>query len=143
MKNVYTAAVVAFSIALLSAADPSRADTAADLTPDQARIIVAPLYEALNEPSKKDITSLLNQATNADYQSCATNEECIDRVKLAAAFKYFGSVVPDLHWTIKEVLTSGDRIVVRGEATGTPILEFLGVKPTGRSFGLCRSIRSR
>jgi predicted ester cyclase len=131
---VYNAAVVALSIGLISTAGLSRADTAADLTPDRARIIVAPLYEALNEPSKKDVTSLLKEATTADYQSCSSNDECIDRVRVAAGFKYLGEVIPDLHWTIKEVLTSGDRIVVRGEAVGTPVLEFFGVKPTGRSF---------
>ena len=30
--------------------------------------------------------------------------------------------------------TSGDRIVVRGEATGTPVAELFGARPTGRSF---------
>ena len=134
MKSVSNASVVVASIAMMYAASPARADTADVLSPDRARMIVAPLYDALNEPSKKDITSLLNEATNADYQSCSTNEECIDRVKLAAAFKYLGTVIPDLHWTIKEVITSGDRIIVRGEASGTPVLEFFGAKPTGRSF---------
>ena len=134
MQAVHTVAIIAVSIVLMSAADVSRAEKSADLTPDRARIIVAPLYEALNEPSKKDITSLLNEATNDDYQSCSNNEECIDRSKLSGAFRYLGEVVPDLHWAIKEVITSGDRIIIRGEATGTPVLDFFGVKPTGRSF---------
>jgi hypothetical protein len=38
--------------------------------------------------------------------------------------------VPDLSWIIQELLVSGeDRIVVRGEATGTPIGAFLGATP--------------
>ena len=134
MQATHTVAVIAVSIAVMSAAGVPRAETAADLTPDRARMIVAPLYEALNEPSKKDVTSLLNEATNADYQSCSVNEECVDRSKLSGAFRYLGQVIPDLHWTIEEVITSGDRIIVRGEATGTPVLDFFGVKPTGRSF---------
>ena len=134
MQAVRTVAVIAASIAMMSATGHLRAEIAADLTPDQARTIVGPLYEALNEPSKKDVTSLLNEATNADYQSCSSNEECVDRSKLSGSFKYLGQVIPDLHWTIKEVITSGDRIIVRGEATGTPVLDFFGVKPTGRSF---------
>ena len=104
------------------------------LTPVQARAIVAPLYEALNEPGKKDVAALLGAATNADYRSCSTNQECLDRDQLAAQFKFFGSVIPDLHWTIVDLWTSGDRIVVRGEATGTPIAPLFGVPPTGRSF---------
>lgn len=30
--------------------------------------------------------------------------------------------------------TSGDQIVVRGKAAGTPAAEFWGAKPTGKSF---------
>jgi hypothetical protein len=38
-------------------------------------------------------------------------------------------------WTIKELFVSGENtIIVRGEATGTPIKTFLGAEPTGRSF---------
>jgi hypothetical protein len=36
-----------------------------------------------------------------------------------------------LSWTIKDIQTFGGQIVVRGEATGTPVLEFWGAKPTG------------
>jgi len=43
--------------------------------------------------------------------------------------------LPDLNWTIKELFVSGENtIIVRGEATGTPIKTFLGAEPTGRSF---------
>ncbi len=45
-----------------------------------------------------------------------------------------GAAIPDLGWTIKDILVSGDRIVVRGEATGTPERELFGAKPTGKSF---------
>lgn len=49
-------------------------------------------------------------------------------------FKTMGSVTQDLRWTIKDIQTFGDQIVVRGEATGTPVGEFWGAKPTGKSF---------
>jgi len=45
-----------------------------------------------------------------------------------------GKIIPDLHWTIKDIWTSSNRIVVRGEATGTPTGELYGVEPTGKSF---------
>ena len=45
-----------------------------------------------------------------------------------------GSAVPDLRWTIEDIQTFGDRIVVRGRATGTPQRELWGAKPTGKSF---------
>ena len=107
---------------------------AQSLTSQQARVIVAPLYDALNEPLKKDIPALLASAANADYRSCSTNQECQGRDELAGRFKAFGTIIPDLHWTIEDIWTSGDRIVVRGEASGTPVEPLFGVKPTGKSF---------
>ncbi len=107
---------------------------AAPLTIEEARTIVAPLYEALNEPAKKDVAALLAKATNPDYRSYSTNEDWLTRDQLAEIFKMMGSVTPDLRWTIEDIQTFGDQIVVRGKATGTPTREFFGAKPTGKSF---------
>ena len=115
-------------------AQTPQGEIAPSLTVEQARAIVAPLYEALNEPTKKDVPALLANATNPDYQSCSTNSDCMSRDQLAGVFTVLGKIIPDLHWTIKDIWTSGNRIVVRGEATGTPTGELYGVKPTGKSF---------
>ena len=112
---------------------PEPLDGAA-LTPEDARTIVAPLYDALNQPAKKDVAALLARATNTDYQSYSTNDEWLDRKQLTEVFKMIGTAVPDLSWSIKDILVSGDQIVVRGEAAGTPERELFGTKPTGRSF---------
>jgi predicted ester cyclase len=121
--------------ALVSAnAQTAQGDIAPSLTVEQARAIVAPLYEALNEPTKKDVPALLAKAANPDYRSCSTNSDCLSRDQLAGVFTALGKIVPDLHWTIEDIWTSGNRIVVRGEATGTPTGELFGVKPTGKSF---------
>ncbi|GHO50479.1 hypothetical protein KSX_86420 [Ktedonospora formicarum] len=121
-----------------SFAEPARqaapATAASQLTVEQARAIVAPLYDALNQPAKKDVNALLAKAANPDYKSFHTNEDGLTRDQLADVFKNMGSVIPDLHWTIKDIQTLGDQIIVRGEATGTPIGEFWGAKPTGKSF---------
>jgi predicted SnoaL-like aldol condensation-catalyzing enzyme/predicted ester cyclase len=112
---------------------PEPLDGAA-MTPEDARTIVAPLYDALNQPAKKDVAALLARATNPDYQSYSTNDEWLDRKQLTEVFKMIGTAVPDLSWSIKDILVSGDQIVVRGEAAGTPERELFGAKPTGRSF---------
>jgi predicted ester cyclase len=133
-------ASLALGVALLSAnaqtphAQTPQGEIATSLTVEQARAIVAPLYEALNEPTKKDVPALLANATNPDYQSCSTNSDCLSRDQLAGVFTALGKIIPDLHWTIKDIWTSGNRIVVRGEATGTPTGELYGAKPTGKSF---------
>lgn len=115
-------------------AQQNKTSMQSSLTVEQARRIVAPLYEALNEPTKKDVPALLANAANPDYQSCSTNSDCLSRDQLAGVFTALGKIIPDLHWTIKDIWTSGNRIVVRGEATGTPTGELFGVKPTGKSF---------
>lgn len=118
----------------LANAQQNKTSMQPSLTVEQARRIVAPLYEALNEPTKKDVPTLLANAANPDYQSCSTNSDCLSRDQLAGVFTALGKIIPDLHWTIKDIWTSGNRIVVRGEATGTPMGELYGSKPTGKSF---------
>jgi predicted SnoaL-like aldol condensation-catalyzing enzyme len=100
----------------------------------EPRTIVAPLYDALNQPTKKDVAALLAKATNPDYRSYSTNEDWLTRDQLAKVFKEIGSAIPDLRWTIKDIQTFGDQIVVRGELAGTPKGELFGAKPTGKSF---------
>ncbi len=107
---------------------------AAPLTMEEARAIVAPLYEALNQPGKKDVAALLAKAAHSDYRSYHTNEDFLTRDQLVDIFKNMGVTIPDLRWEIKDIQTLGDQIIVRGEATGTPTGEFWGAKPTGKSF---------
>jgi len=110
------------------------ATAASPLTVEQARTIVAPLYDALNQPAKKDVAALLAKATNPDYRSYSTNEDWLTRDQLAEVFKEIGSAIPDLRWIIKDIQAFGDQIVVRGEPSGTPKGELFGAKPTGKSF---------
>jgi predicted SnoaL-like aldol condensation-catalyzing enzyme len=120
--------------ASFAAPDGQSATAASPLTVEEARKIVAPLYDALNQPAKKDVLALLAKAAHPDYRSFHTNDEFLTRDQLAEVFKGMGSTVPDLRWEIKDIQVLGDQIVVRGRATGTPAMEFWGAKPTGKSF---------
>jgi predicted ester cyclase len=95
---------------------------------------VAPLYDALNEPARKNVSALLAKATNPDYRSYSTNDDWLTRDQLAEVFMMLGSTIPDLRWTIEDIQTFGDQIVVRGRASGTPKRELFGAKPSGKSF---------
>jgi predicted ester cyclase len=102
---------------------------------DTARKLVSPIYDALTRPEDKDVEALVKSVTSADFQSCGNEGECVDQAAVITRFKGLAGVVPDLKWTIKELFVSGENtIIVRGEATGTPIKTFLGAEPTGRSF---------
>lgn len=105
------------------------------LTDAQARAVIAPFYLALNQPATRDVAQLLGQATGPGYVSCGGNEAPCNPVdKVATAMAGFGKAIPDLRWDIREVLVAGNKIVVRGEASGTPAGEFFGVPHTGRGF---------
>ena len=101
-------ASLALGVALVSAnAQTPQGEIATSLTVEQARAIVAPLYEALNEPTKKDVPALLANATNPDYQSCSTNSDCLSRDQLAGVFTDLGKIIPDLHWDHQGYLDVG------------------------------------
>jgi steroid delta-isomerase-like uncharacterized protein len=104
------------------------------LTVENARAIVAPFYEALNRPAGIDAVKLIEQATSSDWMTCGGNDACVPREKFIGGFKSRGAALPDLKWEIKEVLVASDRIIVRGEASGTPSGTFLGVPASGKSF---------
>jgi predicted ester cyclase len=44
------------------------------------------------------------------------------------------AAVPDFHWRVLDIAVDGDRLAARLANTGTPVAEWLGVAPTGRSF---------
>jgi predicted ester cyclase len=44
----------------------------------------------------------------------------------------FAKSIPDMKFDIKEILVAGDRVVVRGEVTGTPAGDLFGVPASSR-----------
>jgi predicted ester cyclase len=104
------------------------------MTPDTARTIVAPFYDALTQSATKDVAGIIGAICHADWRSFAGETTSKWRGKFIAQVAGFGKVIPDLAWNIKEALVDGDRIVVRSEASGTPISELFGVPPGGKSF---------
>ena len=122
------------AVLLASAAAWALPNTAevATLTAEQARAAIAPFYQPLN--AGNDPVALIEQATLPDWTSCGGNDTCRRRDQVAAAIAGVEKAVPDLKWEIKELVVSGDRVIVRGEATGTPVGTFLGVAPSGASF---------
>lgn len=127
--NVLVAAALAAGLAVAGA--PALAQ---QISVEGARAVVQPLYDALNAAPGRDAAALVLGATSADWVSCGGNDACRPREQVAVALAGFGKAIPDLKWEIKEVLVSGDRVVVRGEATGTPAGAFMGVPRGGRKF---------
>ena len=101
---------------------------------ESATKLVAPFYEALNQPSKKDVDALLGSCLAPTWTSSAIEGDAKGREAFIQQVKGFGKALPDLKWTIREVVADGDKIVVRSEVTGTPAGDFMGVPHAGKSF---------
>ena len=110
------------------------AASAADLTEAKARGIIAPFYDALNQPATKVLQTLFDQSTSPAWMSCGANDACFSRDRVMAAFKNRGEDVPDLTWTIKEVLVADTRIHRARRRSRDPEGKFLGREPYGKEL---------
>lgn len=106
------------------------------LTEAQARAVITPFYDALNADAGKDAAALVMQATGEGWMSCSGNEECKPREAVAKGIAGFGQAIPNLKWVFKDIIVSGNKVIVRGEGSGTPAGDFMGVSHTGSSFKL-------
>ena len=110
--------------------------SAQDLTETQARAIIAPWYSLFNVKSRGDVKAIEEQVVTSDYESCAgyLPGECWGRDTSIKVVGNFANSIPDMTFDIKEVLVAGDRVIVRGEVSGTPAGELFGAPHTGKSF---------
>jgi len=112
------------------------AASAQSLTEAQARAVIAPWYRLFNQPVQGDMKTLQEQVLTADYESCwgYLPGECWGRDASIKVVGGFAKSIPDMKFDVKEVLVAGDRVIVRGEVTGTPAGDLFGVPHSGKSF---------
>jgi ketosteroid isomerase-like protein len=107
-----------------------------DLTEAKARAAIAPWYSLFNIASRGDVRAIQEKILTEDYESCAgyLPGECWGRETSIKVVSNFATTIPDMTFDIKEVLVAGDRVIVRGEVTGTPAGDLFGVPHAGKSF---------
>lgn len=120
-------------LALLAAAATVQVH-AQNLTAAQARAVVAPFYSMLNQPASKDLKAIAEATIAPQWRSFGAENSSKGREEFVAQVTGFGKLIPDLTWEIKDVLVDGNRVIVRGEASGTPTGPFFGVPQGGKSF---------
>jgi len=130
MKKLAQLVVAAFVVTIPLTA------SAQSLTEAQARAVIASWYVLFNQPVQGDMRALQEQVLTADYESCwgYLPGECWGRDTSIKVVGGFAKSIPDMKFDIKEVLVAGDRVIVRGEVTGTPAGDLFGVSHTGKSF---------
>jgi ketosteroid isomerase-like protein len=124
-----------FAFAVVSLTGVSAA-SAQSLTEAEARTIIAPWYSLFNVATRGDVKTIQEQVLTADYESCSgyLPGECWGRDTSNKVVSNFANSIPDMKFDIKEVLVAGDRVIVRGEVSGTPAGDLFGVPHTGKSF---------
>jgi predicted ester cyclase len=130
MNNFLAASVVITTVALAGSS------ASAQMSEESARANLIPFYQALNAENAKDAPELIRQSTTPGWLTCRGNDLCSSREEVMAAMGQRLRAIPDLKWEIKEVLISGNHVIVRGEATGTPAGELMGTPTNGKSFKL-------
>ncbi len=122
------------AVALAGAAGAS----AQGLSEAQARAVVAPWYAMFNQPFAGDVAAQHEKIVTPAYRSCWGPEDvpggCWGKAQSIQTIANFAKTVPDMKFEIKEILVAGNRVVVRGEVSGTPSGDFFGVPHGGKSF---------
>jgi ketosteroid isomerase-like protein len=107
-----------------------------NLSEQRARDLIAPWYGLFNIATRGDVRAIQEAVLTEDYESCAgyLPGECWGRETSIKVVANFANTIPDMRFELKEVLVAGDRVIVRGEVTGTPSGELFGVPHSGKSF---------
>jgi predicted ester cyclase len=96
---------------------------------------VQPFYDFLSNPGSKFHAEAFRANVTKNWKSIG---DYSGKAKTAPAFigqlGFFAKLIPDLNWKIEEMIQAGNRVIVRGRATGTPKGPLSGVDGKGKSF---------
>ncbi|MBN2694088.1 ester cyclase [bacterium] len=93
--------------------------------------IVKPFYtKCLTVGENIDISSVMNSILSDDFKSISSTE-IKGKEQLIGQVQYFWKLIPNLKWEIQEMLQDGNRVIVRGIATGNPKGNFFGIELDG------------
>src|SRR3954464_4001240 len=126
-------AVLAGSIVATSVTSVS----AADLEEEQrVRSVIEPWYSLFTIPGRGSVRAVFDRVIARDFIGYGGElpSEISDREGTIPFIEGLAGLVPDMRFQIRELLTAGERVVVRGRAIGRPAGELFGQPHTGRSF---------
>lgn len=101
---------------------------------DDKAVVTAFYTQLLSAPNAADIEQRVSKVVVDNWVSIPTPRGGKDAAGLVKSLKGFGAAIPDLKWSVQEILQDGNRYTVRSIATGTPVKKFFGVEPSGKSF---------
>lgn len=116
--------------AIMIAALPMGAGALAD---DKAT--VQTFYDFLSNPGSESHAKVFRANVSDDWKSIGDySGKTKSAPALIGQLAHFAKLIPDLNWKIEEMIQAGNRVIVRGRATGTPKGPLFGVDGKGKSF---------
>ncbi len=126
-KKIFSVVMVA-ALPLIATGAASAADSKAT---------VQTFYDLLSNPASAAASKKFD-ANTADSWESIGNYSGKNKSKKAflGQMGFFAKLMPDLNWKVEEMIQSGNTVVVRSRATGTPKGPLFGVDGQGRSFDI-------
>lgn len=105
------------------------------MTHEEVHSIVAPFYtHALTVNNQTSSTEVLNRILADNFQSL-NGQETKTKAVLIKQVEFFWKLIPNLKWEPQDFVVSGNKVVVRSVASGSPIGSFMGLQLDGsKSF---------
>ncbi len=100
------------------------------------KALIEGLYrDVLSETKAQDLTERMSRVLAPQWESIGDYTGAKkSRDQFGAQLAGFGKLIPDLKWQMEEHISAGNRHIVRGRASGTPVGELFGVAPSGKKF---------
>ncbi|OZI42387.1 ester cyclase [Bordetella genomosp. 4] len=126
MKKLITALAMAAAAAMLGSAHAADKD------------VVEALYsQVLNAITSPDLPSRIEAVLAPNWQSIGDYTSPVKtRDQFVTQLQRMGTIAPNFTWKVEEVLSIGNRFIVRSRARATPTGTFMGVPATGRGFDI-------
>jgi predicted ester cyclase len=104
---------------------------------ETAQSVVLEFYrKALTVNAESRSSAVLQRILADDFESIDSHERK-DKATLIKQVEYFWTLIPNLRWEPQDVVVSGEKVVVRSVATGSPRGSFLGMTLDGsKSFSI-------
>lgn len=101
------------------------------------KAVVQKFYDFLSNPTSDSHASAVKAATSENWESVGDySGKNKTRGKFLGQVGGFGKLIPDLNWAVEEMIQEGNKVVVRGRATGTPKGPLFGVDGKGKPFDI-------
>jgi hypothetical protein len=95
---------------------------------ERTREAVHVWYSLFTLPHRESVAAIHDRVVTPNYQSCTGDApgECWDKTTSIQVIDGFAVSIPDMKFEIRERLSIEDRVVVRGEVSGTPARDLFG-----------------